>query len=143
MLVRDAARSPKAGAIAAVVYSLNPSWLFFDAQFSYETLALPILVWVLVFALRGTAARRGAGAPRRPRAVQIGLAAVMSGGLVVTHQSPPSCCAGVLIGIAIFATLQHRGVLRSDVATSPLVAWCLAAGPCCSPSGASSTSATR
>lgn len=127
VLVRDAARSSKAGAIAAVVYSFNPSWLFFDAQFSYETLALPILVWVLVFALRGIRAR-GAGAPLRPRAVQIGLAAVMTGGLVVTHSVTSVVCAGVLVGIAIFSTLQHRGVLRSDVATSPLVAWCLAGG---------------
>jgi hypothetical protein len=125
VLVRDATRSSKAAAVGAVVYSLNPSWLFFDAQFSYETLALPIFVWVLVFALRGIRSR-GVGAPIRPRAVQIGLAATMTGGLVVTHSVTSVVCAGVLVGVAIFSTLQSRGVLRSEVATSPLVAWCLA-----------------
>lgn len=126
VLVRDATRSSRSGAIAAVVYSLNPSWMFFDAQFSYETLALPIFVWVLVFAMRGIRSR-DTGTPTRPRAVQIGLAAVMTGGLVVTHSVTSLVCTGVLVGVAIFSTFQHRGILRSDVDTSPLVAWLLAA----------------
>ncbi|HEV3211862.1 MAG TPA: hypothetical protein VGZ03_00560 [Acidimicrobiales bacterium] len=126
VLVRDASRSSRAAAIAAVVYSLNPSWLIFDAQFSYETLALPMLVWSLVFALRG-ARRREPGTPTRARNVQIGLAAVLIAGLVVTHSVTSVVCAAALTGIALIATLQHRGVLRTEVTTSPLIAWCLAA----------------
>lgn len=34
-------------AVGAVVYTLNPSWLFFDVSFSYESLALPVVLWCL------------------------------------------------------------------------------------------------
>jgi hypothetical protein len=125
-LVRDISTSPRAAAIAAVVYSLNPSWLFFDAQFSYETLALPIFVWVLVFSLRSIQTR-DPGAAIVPRVIQIALATVLTAGLVVTHSVTSVVCAGVLVGVAIVSTLQHRGVLGSDVRTSPVIAWCLAA----------------
>ena len=126
VLVRDAARSPRAGAIAAVAYSLNPSWLFFDAQFSYETLALPMLVWSLVFALRGTAVRHGT-ATRRARGTQLALAVLLSGGLVVTHHVTSVVNCAALIGIAVVATVQRRGVLRGATETSALAAWLLAA----------------
>jgi hypothetical protein len=126
VLVGDASRSSKAAAIAAVVYSLNPSWLIFDAQFSYETLALPLLVWVLVFALRG-ARRRAPGSALRARNMQVGLAVVLTAGLVVTHSVTSVVCAAALVGIAGVASLQHRNILRAEVTTSPLIAWCLAA----------------
>jgi len=126
VLVRDASRSTRAAAIAAVVYSLNPSWLIFDAQFSYETLALPMLVWILVFALRG-ARQRPIGAAVFTRVAQVSLAVVLIAGLVVTHSVTSFVCAATLTGIAIVATLQRRGLLRADVVTSPLVAWGLAA----------------
>lgn len=49
---------PAAGAaVGAVVYSLNPSWMYFNVAFSYESLASPLLVWCLaatVAAGRGT-----------------------------------------------------------------------------------------
>jgi len=42
----------KQGAFAALFYACNPSWFYFHGQFSYETLALPLMIWVLVFAER-------------------------------------------------------------------------------------------
>ena len=125
VLVRDASRSSRAGAIAAVVYSLNPSWLVFDAQFSYETIALPMLVWGLVFALRGARAR-GATTNVRARTVQIGLAAVLTAGLVVSHSVTSVVLTAALVGVAVVASLQRGGLLRSEVRTSLIVAWCLA-----------------
>lgn len=39
---------PAAGAaVGAVVYSLNPSWMYFNVAFSYESLALPLVAWCL------------------------------------------------------------------------------------------------
>lgn len=126
VLVKDAASSSRAGALAALVYSLNPSWLIFDAQFSYETLAIPMLVWVLVFALRGARQRADATGARN-RSVLIGVAAVLMAGLVVTHSVTSAVCALALTGIAIVATLQRRGILRSEVVTSTSIAWGVAA----------------
>lgn len=49
---------PAAGAaVGAVIYSLNPSWMYFNVAFSYESLASPLLVWCLAAAVaagRGT-----------------------------------------------------------------------------------------
>jgi hypothetical protein len=125
VLVKDATRSTRAAAVAAIVYSLNPSWLVFDAQFSYETLALPMLVWALVFALRAMR-RRSVGAGVLTRNVEVGVAALLAAGLVVTHSVTSFVCAVALVGVAIVATLQRRGPLRSDVATSIPIAWGLA-----------------
>ncbi|MGI8589907.1 MAG: hypothetical protein ACR2M5_02820 [Nakamurella sp.] len=48
--------SRRAGAIGAVIYVLNPQELFFNSQYSYQTLALPLAVFaVYLFAVR----RRG------------------------------------------------------------------------------------
>ncbi len=48
--------SRRAGAVGAVVYVLNPQELFFNSQYSYQTLALPLAIFsVYLFAVR----RRG------------------------------------------------------------------------------------
>jgi hypothetical protein len=47
-------------AIGAVVYSLNPSWMYFNVAFSYESLASPLIVWCLAAAV---AAGRGTERP--------------------------------------------------------------------------------
>ncbi len=46
-IVRGLGGSDRAGAIAAVVYSISPLYIFFDAEFAYESLAIPFLVWTL------------------------------------------------------------------------------------------------
>jgi hypothetical protein len=125
VLVRDASRSARAGAIAAVVYALNPSWLFFDAQFSYETLAMPMLVWGLVFAMRGIRSR-GTDAASRARVVQVALAALLGAALVVTHHVTAVVSVCALVGVALVATVQRRGLLRAEPESSAVVAWCLA-----------------
>jgi hypothetical protein len=46
-LVRMVGAPARGAAVGAVIYTLNPSWLYFDAVFSYESLALPLAVWCL------------------------------------------------------------------------------------------------
>lgn len=46
-LVRILGIPAPGAAVGAVVYTLNPSWLFFNASFSYESLALPLMLWCL------------------------------------------------------------------------------------------------
>jgi hypothetical protein len=45
-------RSARLAGMAALLYAAHPSYLFFDAQFAYESLALPLAVLVLYFAAR-------------------------------------------------------------------------------------------
>ncbi len=46
-LVRMVGASARGAAAGAVVYTLNPSWLYFDSAVSYESLALPLMLWGL------------------------------------------------------------------------------------------------
>mgnify|MGYP007039559105 CR=1 FL=1 len=41
-------RDGRTAAVAALIYSLNSSFLFFDTQFGYESLAIGLYVWTLV-----------------------------------------------------------------------------------------------
>jgi O-antigen/teichoic acid export membrane protein len=51
--------SRRAGAVAVVVYACNSQFLFFNSQYSYQTLALPLAIFtVYVFATRDRRSRR-------------------------------------------------------------------------------------
>ncbi|OBF40813.1 hypothetical protein A5724_07090 [Mycobacterium sp. ACS1612] len=46
-LVRMVGAPARGAAAGAVIYTLNPSWLYFNSAFSYESLALPLMIWCL------------------------------------------------------------------------------------------------
>ncbi len=72
--------SARAGAIAALVYAVNPSAVYFDTQYAYESVAIGLFCWVL--ALAGLATRAGS---RRGR-IGLTIGAVLCvAGCVVTH----------------------------------------------------------
>ena len=66
----------RAAGIASLVYATNPSFLFFDAQFAYESLALPSAMLTVALLVR-----------RRPHALRWegALALVLVCSVVVTH----------------------------------------------------------
>ena len=71
--------SPRMAGIAAALYMANPGYLFFDMNFAYESLALPLAVFVL-FAV----ARRS----KAPASQRLGLNVVILlglGAVVITH----------------------------------------------------------
>ena len=45
-------RSARAAGIGVAVYACNPSFLYFDSQFAYESLALTIAAALLLVAVR-------------------------------------------------------------------------------------------
>lgn len=45
--------SPRSAAIASLIYAANPNWMFFQSRFAYETLGVLLVVWLLVFVVRG------------------------------------------------------------------------------------------
>lgn len=55
-LVRAVGAPARGAAVGAVVYTLNPSWLYFNAVFSYESLALPLALWCLAATLAASRA---------------------------------------------------------------------------------------
>ena len=80
LLVEVHLTSARAGAVAALVYAINPSALYFDTQYAYESVAIGLFCWVL--ALTSLATR----ADTRRARIGFTVAAILgSAGCVVTH----------------------------------------------------------
>ena len=78
LLVEAVLRSDRAAAVAALAYVGMPNYMFFSAQFAYESLALPLALFVLMcVALRAKAEHRD------DRWLLLGCAVVPA--VVVTH----------------------------------------------------------
>ncbi|MEO7912030.1 MAG: hypothetical protein ABIV47_20495, partial [Roseiflexaceae bacterium] len=95
-------RSARLAGIAALLYVANPNYLFFDAQFAYESLALPLTLLTLF------AAARRARAPDRDAAgltliSLLGLAAV-----VITHHVTTYALLAFLTVWSLIASLRAR-----------------------------------
>lgn len=72
--------SMRAGVIAAVIYGINPSAIYFDTQYAYESIAINVFIWLL--ALTSLASRATTG---RRRAQYFVGGAVCAAMIVVTH----------------------------------------------------------
>jgi hypothetical protein len=96
-------RSASAGGIAAVVYGVNPSAVYFDTQYSYEGIAIALFLWVL--ALTSLAAR----AEHRRRRITLAVGAVVCGAAaVVTHHLTTLFLLLLLLGVATAMTVWRR-----------------------------------
>jgi hypothetical protein len=93
------------GAIAAVVYATNSSWLYFDTQFAYETLAVPIVFSILALAAMAVRDERG-------RPVLAGAVAALCLAVAVVHHSSALVLAALLLVLA--AVFARPGANRPD-----------------------------
>ncbi len=102
--------SPRAGAVAACVYGLNPSAVYFDTQYAYESLAVNLFLWVLALgSIAATTPYRG----RRLRTVA--AVALLTAAIVVTHHLTTVFLIVALATVAGAVTagtafLRRRGV---------------------------------
>lgn len=100
-LVRALGASAPGAAAGAVIYTLNPSWLHFNTSVSYESLALPLLLWCLAAAV--TASR----APDRPSLRYLAVVVLCAAALpMVHHLSTIILC--LIITLLIIAAGVHR-----------------------------------
>jgi hypothetical protein len=94
--------SARLAGIAALLYVANPNYLFFDAQFAYESLALPLTLLALF-----AAARRS----RAPAGDAVGLTVVTLLGLaavVITHHVTTYALLAFLAVWALIASLGKQ-----------------------------------
>jgi hypothetical protein len=99
-LVRAIGASASGAAVGAVVYTLNPSWMYFDSSVSYESLALPLLLWGLAAAV--TASR----APEEPSLRYIAVVVLCAAALPMIHHLT-SIMLFLILALLTVAVLVH------------------------------------
>lgn len=102
-LFLEASDSPRIAGLATVVYMANPSFLYFDAGFSYESFALPLCVAALVLTLRWMRTDPGNGL-----LALLACVAIVVAGLVPTHHLTGYLFAALAIGLCACAVLSWR-----------------------------------
>ena len=106
-------RSYRVAAVGAAIYVCNPSFLYFDSQFGYESLALTVGVALLLVTLRWTTA-----VPAERRANAGGLLAAMAllvATLVMTHHLTSYAMLAFFAGWALLIELGRRSFLSSRI----------------------------
>jgi hypothetical protein len=107
LILERASRSARVAGIGIAVYACNPSILYFDSQFGYESLALAIAAGYLLVAMRG--AGIAPRARRASRAGLVGATAILTGGLVITHHLTTYAMVAFLgLWAAVIAIVKHR-----------------------------------
>lgn len=102
LFVEDASGSSRVAGIAAAVYMANPNFLFFDAQFKYETLALTFAALTLFLAAR----RQSVSG--RGRDWLMGLAVIMLAATVISHHLTAYLLTSFLILWTVVAFFRRR-----------------------------------
>jgi hypothetical protein len=98
LLFERVSGSDRAAGVGAAAYAANPNFLFFSAQFSYESLALPLLAVVLLAVVEWT--RTSA-----PRSWLLAIIVLLLG-IVATHHMSSYALTGALVAL----TIAHRVV---------------------------------
>jgi hypothetical protein len=97
--------SVRAGMVVALIYSLNSSFLYFDTQFAYESLAIPLFVWCLA-----ALAKAHNTTERGERLGWTVTAAVIGGMTVTVHHLTALILVLVLVVVtAVTAFMARRG----------------------------------
>ena len=103
-LAETLTHSARAASLAALVYSLNSSFMFFDTQYAYESMALPLFIWVVVAMARS----QRSAARRRESLGWLGVALVTAAGLTVTHHLTSYVLALLLVLASVVSVLLRR-----------------------------------
>ncbi len=115
LIFKELSRSGRLAGIATLVYMTNPNFVFFDADFSYESLALPLAGLVLfVIVRRQQLDRFEAGAKG------LTVAAVIAGSAVVmTHHITAYVLLGLLVLWTFLDKLKNRKQSNKPVRPGP------------------------
>ncbi len=111
-IARMAGLGDRAAFFAALVYSLNPSFMYFDTQYAYESLGLPLCFTAIALAFAIT----------RTRSVRTGLFFVVAalaavGACIVTHHVSAAVMVVMLELISLISPIAGRR------AATPVARW--------------------
>jgi hypothetical protein len=100
LLFERVSGSPRIAGVGAAIYAANANFVFFSAQFSYESMALPLLLLVLAALAERQASE---GSFRRAWTVPILL---VTCAIVVTHHLTSYALVAVLAGLTVAAAVR-------------------------------------
>jgi Dolichyl-phosphate-mannose-protein mannosyltransferase len=100
------ARSTRVASLAALLYAANPNFLYWSAQFSYESLALPLVAFTLYLVIRRASLPEGRGLSL--------LAAGCVLAVVITHHLSSYFLAAVLVAWSAVVLWRRREELAWD-----------------------------
>lgn len=103
LLFKEVTKSARIAGIATLAYAGNTNYVFFSAEFAYESLALPLAIVVLYCVARWINRRGDPG--RHGLLVCAALVAAM---VVMTHHITSYALIAVLIAIALLQTFKDR-----------------------------------
>jgi len=106
--------SERLAGVATMLYMANPSFLYFDAMFSYESLALPFAGLALFAITRWLYARHN-----RPFSLMLVMAIAM-GAVIVTHHLTTYAMLAILTLWAVVDT-AHKSVFKNN--DRPHIGW--------------------
>lgn len=109
----------RTASLAAILYSFNASFLYFDTQFAYESMALTLVVWTLVAYVR---AIRSQSAPERAAACFLTI--LFSAGTIVTHHLSTFTLVLIMAVIALALSMPWLARREGWVHTAS-TAWAL------------------
>lgn len=120
LLLERITGSARGAGVGIVVYACNPSFLYFDAQFGYESLALGVAAAFLLASLRWSRVER---ATLKPELVGIaGLVVLLACGLAVTHHMTSLATIGFLALWLLLRWLRlRRGEREEGESMGPLL----------------------
>jgi hypothetical protein len=135
LVVERLSGSARLAGLACLLYGANPNFLYWSAQFSYESVALPLVAFTLYLVMK-----RSAGGESRVReSWRLGaLMALCILAVVVTHHLSSYFLAGVLaVWSAVILFRRHRlgrpseynPILLALLALAAIGAWLLAVAP--------------
>jgi hypothetical protein len=100
-LARSLGLNDRAASVIAILYALNSSFLYFDTQYAYESMAITLVVWTLVAYVRAIRTPSGG----RGRAAWSMLTVVLSAGTIITHHLSTFTLVLIMALIALVMTV--------------------------------------
>ena len=106
--------------IVAIIYSLNSSFLYFDTQYAYESMAITLLVWTLVAYVRAIRS------PSREGRIEWGaLTVVLSAGTVITHHLSTFTLIVIMTLVSVVLSVRPLAQAEGWVRATAVTAWSL------------------
>ena len=104
LLFEQVSGSVRVAGLGTVVYMANPNFLYWTAEYAYEPLALPFLIFVLLMVAKKEMSKDRTRSGAWTVAAVLGVLTV-----VITHHMTSYILTGLLVAITVLSMIHSRG----------------------------------